>query len=90
MNLLDYTEFGVAAFAIAALAFCITKFLKFMERQELNFKDTIDNHLNESAKISGEQLKSAQNLNRAVEELLTFLRYSNGRNKKESRKQKSR
>jgi hypothetical protein len=83
MNLTDYAQFGIAIFTVGALVFCIEKFLKFMEKQEESFKDTIDNHLNESAKIATKQLESAQNLNKAVEELLTFLRYSNGRHKKD-------
>jgi len=81
-SLLDYAQFGVAIFAIGALVFCIVKFLEFMTRQEASFKDTIDNHLNESKTIASEQLKSAQNLNKTVEELLTYLRYQNGRSGK--------
>ena len=85
MNLLDYTQFGVAIFAIAALTFCIKEFLKFMSKQEESFKNTIDNHLTSATEVANEQLKSAQILNKAVEELLTFLRYSNGRGKKSKR-----
>lgn len=82
MNLLDYSQFGVAIFAIAALAFCIKEFLKFMMKQEESFKNTIDNHLTNATMVANEQLKSAQSLNKAVEELLVFLRYSNGRGRK--------
>ena len=82
MNLLDYSQFGVAIFSIGALCYCIERFLKFMAKQEESFKNTIDNHLTSSTEVANEQLKSAQNLNKAVEELLTFLRYSNGRGKK--------
>lgn len=85
MGLTDYAQFGVAIFAIGALCFAIEKFLKFMAKQEESFKETIDNHMYKATEVASEQIKSAQNLNKAVEELLVFLRYSNGRNKKKKR-----
>lgn len=86
MNLLDYSQFGVAIFSIGALCYCIERFLKFMARQEESFRDTIDNHLNNATSVANEQLKSAQNLNKAVDELLTFLRYSNGNHRKKGKR----
>ena len=81
MEMFELANYGVAIFSVGALVFCIKEFLKFMTNQEASFKDTIDNHLNSSKEIASEQLKSAQSLSKTVEELLTYLRYQNGRNK---------
>jgi hypothetical protein len=75
MNLTDYAQFGVAIFSIAALAYVISKFLKFMEIQERNFKDTIDNHLEAQRKANNE-------LTAAIRELLDFLKWQNRNNRK--------
>ena len=78
ISLIEYAQFGVAIFSIGALVFCIKEFLKFMTKQEESFKNTIDNHLHEAKELSNRQLKASENLNKAVEELLTYLRYHNG------------
>jgi len=75
MNLIDYAQFGVAVFSIAALVYVISKFLKFMEIQERNFKDTIDNHLEAQRKANNE-------LTAAIKELLDFLKWQNRNNRK--------
>ena len=82
INLVDYIQLGVAGIAVIVILLVVKEFLRFTKHQEDNFVSVIKNHLSESSKIATEQLKSAQNLNKAVEELLTFLRYSNGKHKK--------
>jgi hypothetical protein len=82
MILSEYSQFGIAIFAIAALVFCIVKFLDFMARQEKNFKNTIDNHLDSSKKSAEDQTKMSHELRSAVKELLQFLRYYNNKNGK--------
>lgn len=80
--LINYTEFGVAIFAIAVLYFSIVKFLKFMEVQEKNFKDTLDLHLRRQNESNLKQVEHSKILNSTIKELLTFLRYKNGNSKK--------
>lgn len=84
-SLFDYAQFGVAIFAIGVLCYVIKEFLRFMTKQEENFRETINSHMKDATQVAGKQIESSQNLNRAVEELLTFLRYSNGKNKKENK-----
>ena len=57
-------------------------FIEFIGKQEASFKDTIDNHLNEAKRVSADQTRASCDLKTAVNELLTFLRYQNGRSKR--------
>jgi len=77
MALLEYTQFGVAIFSIAALVFCVGKFLEFMKQQEVSFKNTVDNHLDSLKEASGVQSRVQGELCKAVDELIRFLRYQN-------------
>ena len=60
-------------------------FIEFIGKQEASFKDTIDNHLNEAKKVSADQTRASCDLKTAVNELLTFLRYQNGRDRRKDK-----
>jgi len=81
-TLVDYGLVGIV-FATLILIFCLVeKFFKFAKHQEDSFKNTIDNHLDTQATLSREQMEMNRTTTKAVEELLVFLRYHNGRNNK--------
>ncbi len=79
MNPVDFIQLGVAGIAIIVLGLVIKLFLKsqdkfvsFMERQETNFKETIDNHLEEHS-------ASNRQLSETIRQLLDWLKYHNGK-----------
>ena len=72
---------GPIALALVIIYFIVKKFLEaqkffigFIEKQEINFKNTIDNHLDEQAKANNE-------LASAIKALLDYLKYHNGKGK---------
>jgi len=75
MNLTDFINLGVGGILAVIIWLIVQRFLKFIEMQENNFKNTVDNHLTENAKAS-------QNLSLVVRELLDYLKSQNGKNKK--------
>ena len=70
MSLIDFANLGVGIFAIAVLAYLVDKFLKFMERQGENFRDTINNHLKENSSAN-------RDLALTIKELLDYLKHTN-------------
>jgi len=72
MSILDLAQIGIGTFSIGALIYLIPKFLKFMEKQEESFKQTIDNHLKEN-------IEANRNLTFAVKELLAYLKAYNNK-----------
>ena len=72
MNPLDFIQLGVAGVAVVVIWLIVQRFLKFVETQENNFKNTIDNHLKESSSASRE-------LASVIKELLDWLKYHNGK-----------
>jgi len=71
MNIFDIAQLGIGIFSIGALIYLVPKFLKFMERQEENFRNTINNHLAESTDAN-------RNLANVIKELLDYLKHQNG------------
>ncbi|MEM5853845.1 MAG: hypothetical protein QW228_05750 [Candidatus Aenigmatarchaeota archaeon] len=75
MNGTDLSQFinlGVAGIAVMVIWLIVQRFLQFVEEQEKNFKNTIDNHLKEFS-------QSNQRLAEAIKELLDWLKYHNGK-----------
>lgn len=70
MNVFDIAQLGIGIFSIGALIYLVPKFLKFMERQENNFRETINNHLKDNS-------QSNQNLASVIKELLDYLKSRN-------------
>jgi uncharacterized protein HemX len=54
-----------------------TQFLSFMEKQELSFKNTIDNHLDEQKKAMESLTAVTDKQNQVSEELLDYLKKCN-------------
>ena len=74
IELTDFLNLGVAGIAVIIIWLIVQRFLKFVEKQEDNFRNTIDNHLKEHS-------QSSQNLATAIKELLDYLKWHNGKNK---------
>lgn len=75
MNGTDLTQFinlGVAGLAVIIIWLIVQKFLQFVAKQEENFKNTIDNHLDEFS-------RSNQQLAEVIKELLNWLKFHNGK-----------
>ena len=70
MNIFDIAQLGIGIFSIGALIYLVPKFLKFMERQEENFRATINNHLKENAEAN-------RSLAKVIGELLDYLKQQN-------------
>ena len=84
-EIISLVEYGVVGIAIAliVLIFCLVdRFFRFAKHQEDSFKNTIDNHMNEQAKLNRDQLEMNKSLKSTVDELLTFLKYHNTSDKK--------
>jgi len=74
MSIFDLTQAGIGIFSVGVLAYLIPKFLKFMERQEENFRQTINNHLKEN-------VEADRILTLTIKELLDYLKAWNGKQK---------
>lgn len=81
MTIIDYAQFGVAIFSVAALAYVVTfivkRFLDFLKAQEISFTEIITNHLAESNKILSENTQSAIKLKNAIYNLMKWLNKNN-------------
>lgn len=81
MDLYNLAQFGVAIFAVGALAYVITfvvkRFLDFLTRQENNFTEIIKNHLHSDTDAKNKLEQSNSALTKAVEQLIRFLEKNN-------------
>ena len=81
MDLYNLAQFGVAIFAVGALAYVITftvkRFLDFLTRQEDNFTAIIKNHISDDTKAKNKLEQSNTALTTAVEQLIRFLEKNN-------------
>uniref|UniRef100_A0A7V3JAL9 Uncharacterized protein n=1 Tax=candidate division CPR3 bacterium TaxID=2268181 RepID=A0A7V3JAL9_UNCC3 len=71
MNLTDFIQLGIGGVLAVIVWLIVQKFLQFVEFQEKNFKETVDNHLKENSKAN-------QNLASVIKELLDYLKFHNG------------
>lgn len=81
MALLEFANFGAIIFMAAVLFFVIKEFLKFMKIQEGNFNDLVKNHLDSDTKAKNRMDRSFDKLAHTIDELLKWLKNSNGKNK---------
>ena len=83
LNPIDFIQLGVAGVAVIVIAYIVDKFLKsqsrrddsfmnFIQTQEKNFKETIDNHLKE-------ETKSNYYFANTVKELMAYLKGQNNK-----------
>ncbi len=79
MALIEFAQFGAIIFMAAILFFVIREFLKFMRFQEKNFNKLVNNHLKSDTKAKNKMEKSFNSLANTIEELLRWLKNSNGR-----------
>lgn len=81
MELFELSQFGVAIFAVGALAYVITfvvkRFLDFLQKQEDNFTEIIKNHISDDTKAKNKLEQANIGLTNAVEQLIRFLEKNN-------------
>ncbi len=81
MAILELAQFGAIIFMAGVLYFVVKEFLAFMKIQEKNFNNLVKHHLTSDTKAKNKMEKSFGKLAFTIEELLKWLKNSNGRNK---------
>lgn len=78
MTLVEFTQFGVGIFAIAAIIILVKEFMKFIAKQQADFKEVIANHIQHSTNAMVRMEKSQDKLNQTITQLLQWLTRKNG------------
>ena len=81
MALLELAQFGATIFMAGVLYFVVKEFLAFMKIQEKNFNNLVKNHLHSDTKAKNKMEKSFEKLAFTIDELLKWLKNTNGKNK---------
>ena len=86
VDLLSYSEFGVAIFSMGVLAYVIKKSLCFMRRlveiqkeESENCSKIVSNHMSENTSAMKDMVSANRELRTVVKELFGFLRKNNGK-----------
>ena len=79
MTLIEFTQFGVGIFAIAAIIILVKEFMKFVAKQQADFKEIITNHIQHSTNSMTRMEKSSDKLNQTITQLLQWLTKKNGK-----------
>lgn len=81
MGIEQFSEYGVAIFAIAAISFIVIKFLSSLAQQRDAFGKIIQNHIEHNTSATEKNTEALVALKETTKELGFYVKKSNGHTK---------